>query len=314
MPTLRCKKCGGDLKIINKDSSLCECEYCGSKETVPTINDEKIIKLYDRANRFRMANEFDKAARIYESIVEESDKEAEAYWGLVLCKYGIEYVDDPASGDKIPTCHRLSFDNIMEDLDFEMVMDNADSISRSVYRKNAQEIDDIIKRIMEISEKEEPYDIFICYKDKDDIGERTVDSVMAQEIYDALTQKGYRVFFSRITLEDKIGQEYEPYIFAALNSAKIMLAFGTSYDYYHSVWVKNEWSRYLKLMAKDKNKRLIPCYKDIDIDDIPREFQHLQAQDMGKVGADQDLLRGIDKLLKNISKKRFPTKLQRKNR
>ena len=299
MPTLRCKKCGGDLKIINKDSSLCECEYCGSKETVPTINDEKIIKLYDRANRFRMANEFDKAARIYESIVEESDKEAEAYWGLVLCKYGIEYVDDPASGDKIPTCHRLSFDNIMEDLDFEMVMDNADSISRSVYRKNAQEIDDIIKRIMEISEKEEPYDIFICYKDKDDIGERTVDSVMAQEIYDALTQKGYRVFFSRITLEDKIGQEYEPYIFAALNSAKIMLAFGTSYDYYHSVWVKNEWSRYLKLMAKDKNKRLIPCYKDIDIDDIPREFQHLQAQDMGKVGADQDLLRGIDKLLKN---------------
>lgn len=74
MPTLRCKKCGGDLKIINKDSSLCECEYCGSKETVPTINDEKIIKLYDRANRFRMANEFDKAARIYESIVEESDK------------------------------------------------------------------------------------------------------------------------------------------------------------------------------------------------------------------------------------------------
>ena len=62
----------------------------------------------------------------------------------------------------------------------------------------------------------------------------------------------------------KLGQEYEPYIFAALNSAKIMLAFGTDYEYFNAVWVKNEWSRFLKLMAKDKEKHLIPCYKGID--------------------------------------------------
>lgn len=92
--------------------------------------------------------------------------------------------------------------------------------------------------------------------------------------HETLTQKGYRVFFSRITLEDKLGQEYEPYIFAALNSAKIMLAFGTDYDYYNAVWVKNEWSRYLKLMAKDKEKHLIPCYKNIDAYDMPKEFAY----------------------------------------
>lgn len=119
---------------------------------------------------------------------------------------------------------------------------------------------------------------------------------MAQDIYDALISKGYRVFFSRISLEDKLGVEYEPFIFAALNSAKVMLAIGTSYDYYNAVWVKNEWSRYLKLMAADKSKFLIPCYKDIDAYDIPKEFTKLQAQDLGKVGAIQDLIRGIDKL------------------
>ena len=42
-------------------------------------------------------------------------------------------------------------------------------------------------------------------------------------VYDVLTQKGYCVFFFGITLEDKFGQEYEPYIFAALKSSKIML-------------------------------------------------------------------------------------------
>ena len=105
------------------------------------------------------------------------------------------------------------------------------------------------------------------------------------------------MFFSRITLEDKLGQEYEPYIFAALNSAKIMLAFGTDYEYFNAVWVKNEWSRFLKLMAADKSKHLIPCYKGIDAYDMPKEFAKLQAQDMGKVGAMQDLLRGIEKIL-----------------
>ena len=151
--------------------------------------------------------------------------------------------------------------------------------------------------ILEVSSKEEPYDIFICYKETDDKGDRTVDSLIAQDVYDALTEKGYRVFFSRISLEDKLGQEYEPYIFAALHSAKIMLVFGTSYDNFNAVWVKNEWSRYLSLIAKGEKKTLIPCYKDVDAYDMPQEFRKLQAQDMGKVGATQDLLRGIEKIL-----------------
>ena len=49
-------------------------------------------------------------------------QEAEAYWGLVLCKYGIEYVDDPATGKKVPTCHRSSFESIMEDPNFEQAL------------------------------------------------------------------------------------------------------------------------------------------------------------------------------------------------
>ena len=185
----------------------------------------------------------------------------------------------------------------MDDADFEQVLENADSLARKVYREEAKAIEEIRKGIVEVSAKEEPYDIFICYKETDEKGERTVDSVLAQDVYDALTDKGYRVFFARISLEDKLGQEYEPYIFAALNSAKVMLAFGTDYEYFNAVWVKNEWARFLELMAKDKTRHLIPCYKDIDAYDMPKEFKALQAQDLGKVGAVQDLLRGIEKLL-----------------
>lgn len=296
MAVIKCKMCGGDL-VIEPGATVAECEYCGTKQTIPNQDDEKKLTLFARANRLRMGCEFDKAAGIYESIVADFPQEAEAYWGLVLCKYGIEYVDDPATGKKIPTCHRSSFESIMEDSDFEQAQENADVVARKVYREEAKQIEEIRKGIIEVSGREEPYDIFICYKETDENGGRTVDSVIAQDVYDALTEKGYRVFFSRITLEEKLGQEYEPYIFAALNSAKIMLAFGTDYEYYNAVWVKNEWSRYLKLMAKDKTKHLIPCYKGIDAYDMPKEFAKLQAQDMGKVGAIQDLMRGIEKLL-----------------
>ncbi|MBR6514357.1 MAG: TIR domain-containing protein [Clostridia bacterium] len=296
MAIIKCKMCGGDLNFV-EGMSTSECEYCGTLQTIPILDDEKKLIQFERAELLRKKCEFDKAAGIYETIVAEFRQEAEAYWGLVLCKYGIEYVDDPATGNKIPTCHRSSFESIMEDSDFEQVLENADSVARKVYRDEAKAIEEIRKDIISVSANEEPYDIFICYKETDEKGDRTLDSVLAQDVYDALCDKGYRVFFSRITLEDKLGVEYEPYIFAALNNAKIMLAFGTDYEYYNAVWVKNEWSRYLKLMAKDKEKHLIPCFKGIDAYDIPKEFAKLQAQDMGKVGAIQDLLRGIEKLL-----------------
>ena len=296
MAIIKCKMCGGDL-ALTEGSTIAVCEFCGTRQTVPSMDDEKKLILFERAERLRRNCEFDKAASVYESIVADFRQEAEAYWGLVLCKYGIEYVDDPATGKKIPTCHRSSFESIMEDKDFEQVLENADPAARKVYREEAKQIEEIRRGIVAVSNNEAPYDIFICYKETAEDGQRTVDSVMAQDVYDALTDKGYRVFFSRVSLEDKLGQEYEPYIFAALNSAKVMLAIGTDYEYFNAVWVKNEWSRYLKLMEKDKSKHLIPCFKGIDAYDMPKEFSKLQAQDLGKVGAVQDLLRGIDKLI-----------------
>ena len=304
MALFKCKMCGGDL-VLTEGNPLAECEYCGSLQTVPSADNEKKLAMFGRAGRLLRGCEFDKAAGVYESIVSEFPEEAEAYWGLVLCKYGIEYVDDPATKKKIPTCHRSSFDSVLDDDNLEQVLENADAVARKVYRDEARQIEELRKAIIEVSGKEEPYDIFICYKETAADGGRTIDSVIAEDVYNALTEKGYRVFFSRITLEDKLGQAYEPYIFAALHSAKVMLAIGTDYEHYNAVWVKNEWSRFLQLIAAGEKKALIPCYKGIDAYDMPKEFAHLQAQDMGKVGAMHDLLRGIDKLI-SPSEKEVP--------
>jgi len=296
MAIIKCKMCGGDLRL-EEGSTVCECEYCGTRQTVPSADNEKKLTLFSRAGRLLRGCEFDKAAGVFETIVADFPEEAEAYWGLVLCKYGIEYVDDPATGKKIPTCHRSSFDSVLDDPNFEQACENTDAIARRVYRDEARQIEELRKQIIEVSGKEEPYDIFISYKETGENGDRTLDSVIAQDIYTELTEKGYRVFFSRISLEDKLGTEFEPYIFAALNSAKVMLVVGTDYENFDAVWVKNEWSRFLKLIASGQKKTLIPVFKNMDAYDMPKEFAKLAAQDMGKVGAMQDLVRGVEKLI-----------------
>ena len=292
---IKCKMCGGDLNILD-DNPVCECEFCGTQQTVPVIDDEKKANLFNRANKLRMNADYDKAATVYASITAEFPEEAEAYWGLCLCKYGIEYVDDPATEKKIPTCHRTLPESIMDDSDFDQACENADPVAMRLYREEAKEIDRIQRAILDIVATEPPYDVFICYKETDENGERTEDSVLAQDIYDSLTAKELRVFFARISLEDKLGKEYEPYIYAALHSSKVMLAIGTKFEYYAAVWVKNEWARFLDMMKNDRTKSLIPCYKDLDAYDMPREFKNLQAQDMGKLGWLQDLTRGVCKL------------------
>lgn len=297
MTVFECKRCGGGLNITEADKVV-ECEYCGTTQTVPSADNEKKMTLYNRANRLRLKNEFDKAAALYEQLIAEFPEEAEAYWGLCLCNWGIEYVDDPATGEKKPTCHRASFESLMKDENYLLAMEYADLTAERVYRREAQEIDRLNDAILSVSRNEKPYDVFICYKEKtDENGMRTHDSVLAQDIYDALTANGLKVFFSRISLEDKLGRQYEPYIFAALNSAKVMLAIGTKYEYFQAAWVKNEWSRFLRLAAKDRSKVLIPCFCDMDPCDLPDEFKGLQAQDLGKLGAVQDLVRGVGKLL-----------------
>ncbi|MBE7050672.1 MAG: toll/interleukin-1 receptor domain-containing protein, partial [Ruminococcaceae bacterium] len=244
----------------------------------------------------------------YEQILNEDNTDAEAYWSLVLCRYGIEYVEDPTSHKRIPTVNRAQFTSVFDDEDYKSAISYADSYQKTVYEKEANTINEIQKGILAISQKEEPFDVFICYKETDNSGRRTPDSVLANDLYHQLKQEGFKVFFARITLEDKLGTAYEPYIFAALNSSKVMVVLGTKPEYFNAVWVKNEWSRYLALIKNGAKKMLIPAYKDMDPYDLPEEFSHLQAQDMSKLGFMQDLIRGIKKIAKSEQPKQTVVK------
>ena len=158
----KCKMCGGSLEV-QKGETVVTCEYCGSKQTLPRLDDERRASLYDRANHFRRNNEFDNAMQIYEQILNEEPTDAEAYWSLVLCRYGIEYVEDPASHKRVPTINRMQYTSVYDDDNYKLALQHADERQKALYQEEAGTINEIQKGILRITEKEDPFDIFICY-------------------------------------------------------------------------------------------------------------------------------------------------------
>ena len=294
MAIFKCKMCGGALDVA-PDSTIAQCEYCGSQQTLPRITDERLTSFYERANDLRMSHEFDKAAEIYEKIIEENPTDADAYWSMVLCRYGIDYVEEGLT--RKPTINRAQMISVTEDVNYRSAMKYADTAQQRIYEEEAAKIDRILQRYLEISRNEPPYDVFICYKETGFDGNRTLDSVRASEIYWGLTNKGFKVFFAPVTLENKLGEDYEPYIFAAIHSAKVMVVVGTKPEHMTAVWVKNEWSRFLTLAKDDPTKTLIPVFSDMNPYDMPEAFRFKQALDMKNLGFMLDLLHGIEKLV-----------------
>lgn len=306
MSVLICKMCGGDLEIVEGMTTV-RCPYCGTNQTLPRFDNERRLRLYDRANHFRRGNDYDKAMSVYEQILNEDETDSEAYWGIVLCRYGIEYVKDPVSHRMMPTVNRTQYNSILADEDYKAALRYADTVQAGIYEQEAKTIDRIQKGIFLISQKESPYDIFICCRETDEAGNRTKDSMLAEELYYRLSINGYKVFFARITLQGKPGVAYEPYIFAALHSARVMIVVGTAPENLQAVWVRNEWSRYLFLIKQGAKKVLIPVFRDMNPYDLPEDFSHLQALDMSRPGFMQDLTCGINKILGDNRSKPWST-------
>ena len=186
MSVLLCKMCGGDLEV-REEMTTVKCPYCGTNQTLPKCNDEQRLRMYDRANHFRRSNDYDKAMAVYEQILNEDQTESEAYWSIVLCRYGIEYVEDPGTHRRVPTVNRAQYTSIMADEDYKAALRYADAVQAEIYKQEAAAIDQIQKGILLVSQKEAPYDIFICCKETDADGNRTRDSVLAQKKFSQKT-------------------------------------------------------------------------------------------------------------------------------
>ncbi len=270
------------LELV-EGKSLCGCKFCGTIQSVPLLDSAEKAELCARAETLRREYRYDKAIALYEELIRLAPTDADLYWALTLCRYGAEL-----SPDGSVSLNRIQAHSVLSDEDYKLALKFANEETREFMERRAEQIDRVRREGVELSGGAE-YDIYLCAREVDQNGRRVMDSVIAARLYSRLTAEGFRVFSPQKTLEDKSGGEWEPYIFAALTSARVMIVVGTSAESFEDVWVRNAWSRFSELSGKT----IIPVLSDMPPSELPEELSKLQALDMSRLGAESDLISAI---------------------
>ena len=305
-----CNICGANYEYRN---GRWKCPACGAFKA-EELSNEEVTLFYNAAQKLRLCD-FDEAEKAYTDIIEKFPNNPNGYWERLLSRYGIKYEED-FDGRKIPTCYAASIESVLNDKDYIKALSLADADTKVYFEQQAQYIERVRKEWIERARKEKPYDIFICYKDSDRTNgiDRTQDSIAAQDLYIHLTEQGYRVFFSRESLRDKVGEKYEPYIFNALSTAKVMLVYGTSSEYITSTWLKNEWTRYEKrLQAGEKkpNSLIVAC-DGFSPNELPKTLSSMQCFDAARRSFYTDLDAVLKRIIKSDEKPKFTSEQPKK--
>lgn len=255
--------------------------------------------IYIQAENAQRAGRFEDAEAWYRKLLEFDDGEAEIHWRLVLCRYGVEYVFEQSSGRYLPTICHMVVDSVLENADYQAAMRCAGSDAlRAHYLHEAQTIDGILEKYRQIRAMEKPYDVFISVKQGDANGNPTKDSFTAQQLQFELQRRlGLRVFNSRSSLEGHAGTEFEPYIMAALMSAKVMVVVSSRSEYINAPWVRNEWRRFRWLKDNQPGeRRLIVFLTGMDVKDVPSAMGDLQAISNTDTEPVKSLIRSVQEI------------------
>ena len=292
-----CRSCGGELE---RRGNHYYCRFCGNKWMVDVAEDVHVV---DRANAWAALRDcdFERAAELFENIILKDAESHEAYWGRALALSGIIYVTDLNENKKVPTCNSISEESFLDSPDVEKAISLSPVEIAESYKRQAEQIERIRVEWLEKARREPPYDVFISYKDSDrEKGiERTQDSIDAQDLYNALVAEGFKVFYSRLSLRNKVSEQYEPYIYNAIKTAKVMIVFGEKPEYFSAVWVKNEWSRFrARIESGEKHKNsLVVAYKNMSPAALPVVLKTRQCLNAGEMTFLPDLIKHIKRVI-----------------
>ncbi len=290
----RCPICGSP-HFIKIDSNEYQCENCGFlKVHNEELSEEKILVI-NAYSILRQGNYVD-AEEAFDDILNKNKNNYEALWGKICSHHGIVFVED---NNKIyPTFHDIVDINFLEEEGFKRFLSICPEKLKEVYINLAKRIEDLRDKYYKQVIKEKPYDIFISFKASDETGSNTKDYIEATNLHSFLVGKGYKVFFSPVSLKEKTASEYEPYIYHALRTAKVMIVYGQKEEYFEAKWLKNEWGRFIRMIDEGikEDGSLIVCYENMNPNNLPNRLKKLQCLNL----SDKTSYITLDKVLNKL--------------
>ena len=289
----QCPSCGSNEGIENNNYVKCKC--CGNKYR-RDLKEEPVYADLSYAVNERQEADFDKARRRYDALISKyktGPGMEEAHWGRFLCEqYVIFYQND--AGNSIPSFWNINEEPCTRSESYKKAIQYGEkSGNRDNYERMAEQIEEYKNKYRKVKKEfPEGSQIFICFKDSG-----TDDSNVGYQIYHSFAGR-YNVFFSRESLNNIRGNDYEPYIYHALTTAKVLIVLCSSRESLESKWVHNEWWRFWKF-SKGTDKTIIPvCRRGFSPSQLPDELRNCQAhnEDISLISV---LTNRIDSILKN---------------
>lgn len=261
----RCFSCGEALTETFRFGKV-KCKYCSTINY--EIKNNQVSKiLLDARNELATYN-FSKALDLYQLVLRDNDSPhivKEALWGSLLSSLGVVYIRSYGEFNSIPTFgfYNKDQESIKNNRYYkELLKLDLDKEEKESYVSKVEELDKIYRMIGNQLELESKYDVFLCVKittrtsKNQEANGYTKDSKVADEMYDYLTSKGLRVFYSERSLK---GVEYDSQILNALIRSEKMIVISSSREYLETPWVLSEyrrWFNFIDSSLKDKSSLL----------------------------------------------------------
>ena len=272
------------------------CKRCGSITRFREgLNENQLLhKAACQSGAVALTNyKFDDAYTQFETALKRCPNSAEAVWGMICCDYGIVMVRDFYEGAYKPIYCYADYANVEPfDRNANVVrlrlLCGENETVRAVYWEWMEKCAKDLKRIAEEIRKAPEYDVFICCKistktdDHPDWPGRTDEADEARTLYDDLTRRGVKVFYSEKNIKDGIEFDWQ-ILRAMLKSRRMLIVCGSenSREFLESQWVKSEWKRWLRLWEMGIKERNSVCLFSINTTSsvgLPFEFKQLGIQ------------------------------------
>lgn len=123
------------------------------------------------------------------------------------------------------------------------------------------------------------YDVFISFKNNDDAGLRTEDSLIAEKLYFALKEHNLNVFYSNVVINEVGAAAYKSAIEDALEKSRILISIATKKEYLDSKWVSYERESFHNDILSGRKSRavIVPYLRNITGLDVPRSLRNYQT-------------------------------------
>ena len=299
---LKCKNCGASINLSGAVDGVVQCEYCHSIFTVPKKEIDPSALSFLRMGEHNLDTcKFDDAYTAYKKAAELDSNEPEAYFGMALAEFKVQYLKDTVKNRLQPICHGFKDKVFTENKNYKNALKCASPKQREEYEKKAKEIDYIRGEFLKLKQSGLDYDCFICTKvTREGSTDHTEDSHIAGKLFRELKNAGYAPFYSEEEVRNRTGADYEALILYALYCSKSMIVVCCNEEYLNTPWVKNEYTRYLSFLSdgEKQSDSITIVFKGAPIERLPGRVGKIEGINYGEGDAMLRVLSFVGKFKK----------------